>query len=60
MQSLTRNRVFLAEARILLARTLWNFELSIAPGMVDDWLDQKAYLVFEPKPLRVSLVEKAL
>lgn len=54
-----RNRVFLAEARILLARTLWNFELSLEPGnRVQDWLDQKAYLVFEPKPLRVKLAEK--
>ncbi|CAE7205730.1 hypothetical protein CFE70_008713 [Pyrenophora teres f. teres 0-1] len=60
----TRNciggKVFLAEARILLARTLWNFDLSLAPGTRDNWMDQKAYLVFEPKPLCVSLVEKAL
>lgn len=53
------HRVFLAEARILLARTLWNFELSLEPGArVQDWMDQKAFLVFEPKPLRVRLVEK--
>ncbi|EMD94542.1 hypothetical protein COCHEDRAFT_1091565 [Bipolaris maydis C5] len=61
----TRNciggRVFLAEARILIARTFWNFELSLEPGSrVDDWLDQKAYLVFEPKPLRVRLIEKTI
>lgn len=54
-----RCRVFLAEAHILLARTLWNFELSLEPGdRVHDWLDQKAYLVFEPKPLCVRLTEK--
>ncbi|EOA85420.1 uncharacterized protein SETTUDRAFT_91397 [Exserohilum turcica Et28A] len=61
----TRNciggKVFLAEARILLARTLWNFELALEPSTrVDDWLDQKAYLVFEPKPLCVKLLEKTL
>ncbi|KAF1923402.1 benzoate 4-monooxygenase cytochrome P450 [Didymella exigua CBS 183.55] len=60
----TRNciggKVFLAEARILLARTLWNFELRLGHDTPVDWLDQKAYLVFEPKPLRISLVEKSL
>ncbi|KAK0647380.1 Averantin hydroxylase [Lasiodiplodia hormozganensis] len=59
----TRNciggKVFLAEARVLLARTIWNFQLDLAPDCPTDWMDQKAYLVFEPKPLRVRLAEKA-
>ncbi|KAL1613678.1 hypothetical protein SLS54_010375 [Diplodia seriata] len=59
----TRNclggKVFLAEARVLLARTFWSFELALAPDTPCDWMDQKAYLVFEPKPVRVRLSEKA-
>lgn len=50
------SRVYLAQARVFLAKTAWNFDL-----FRDDdggrWLDQKAFLVFEPKELRVRLTE---
>ena len=47
-------RVFLAQARVFLAKVVWNFDL-VMLGNQEDWLDQKAYLVFEPKPLLVKL-----
>ena len=51
-------RVFLAEARMILAKTIWNFELEMANPDDWNWLDQKAYLVFEPKELIIKLSEK--
>lgn len=53
-------RVFLAEAKVLLARTFWNFELQLDPKTPEDWMDQKAYLVFEPKTFHVQLTEKSI
>jgi hypothetical protein len=44
----------LAQARVFLAKVVWNFDLDMN-GDQADWLDQKAYLVFEPKPLYVKL-----
>lgn len=52
-------RVFLAEARMILSKMIWNFELEMADPDDWNWLDQKAYLVFEPKALMVKLREKA-
>ncbi|KIM92948.1 hypothetical protein OIDMADRAFT_184951 [Oidiodendron maius Zn] len=50
------SKVYLAQARVFLARVVWNFDLIMEDGrMKDEWLDQKAYLVFEPKPLQVKL-----
>ena len=46
--------MFLAQARLFLAKVVWNFDL-VMQGDQADWLDQKAYLVFEPKPLLVNL-----
>ena len=51
-------RVFLAEARMILAKIVWNFELEIAHPDDWNWMDQKVYLVFEPKALMVKLYEK--
>ncbi|TVY45277.1 Cytochrome P450 monooxygenase [Lachnellula subtilissima] len=47
-------KVFMAQARVILAKVLWNFEVEMV-GAQEDWLEQKAYLVFEPKPLPVRL-----
>ncbi len=52
-------RVFLAEARMILSKMIWNFELELADPNDCNWMDQKAYLVFEPKALMVKLKEKA-
>lgn len=54
------SRVFLAEARMILSKMVWNFELEMADPNDWDWMDQKAFLVFEPKALMVKLKEKAL
>ncbi|GAB1312717.1 Cytochrome P450 monooxygenase [Madurella fahalii] len=48
------SKMFLAQARVILARLAWAFDLSLVEGQ-DSWLDQKAYLVFEPKPLYFEL-----
>ena len=54
------NRVFLAEARMILAKMMWNFEIEMVDPDDWTWMDQKAYLVFEPKALMVKLKEKTL
>lgn len=54
------NRVFLAEARLILSKMIWNFEFEMADPIDWDWMDQKAFLVFEPKALIVKLKEKVL
>ena len=50
--------MFLAEARVALARLVWNFELELANQNDWDWPDQRAYLVFEPKPLNVKIRDR--
>ncbi|MCJ1282149.1 hypothetical protein MMC26_001472 [Xylographa opegraphella] len=52
-------KVFLAEARIILAKMVWNFDFEMVDTNDWNWMDQKAYLVFEPKALMVRLKEKA-
>ena len=52
------DRVFLAEARAILAKMVFNFDMQLADPENWDWLDQKAYLVFEPKALGVLLKER--
>ena len=51
------DRVFLAEARLILSKMVWNFDLEMADPDDWNWLDHKAYLVFEPKALMVKLKE---
>ena len=53
------DRVFLAEARIILSKMVWNFDFEMVDPNDWNWMDQKAYLVFEPKALMVRLKEKA-
>ena len=54
------DRVFLAEARLILSKMVWNFDLEMVDPNDWNWMDQKAYLVFEPKALMVKLKEKTL
>lgn len=54
------DRVFLAEARLILSKMVWNFDLEMVDPNDWNWMDQKAYLVFEPKALMVKLKERAL
>jgi len=44
---------------MILSKMIWNFELELADPDDCNWMDQKAYLVFEPKALMVKLKEKA-
>ncbi|KAF2878220.1 cytochrome P450 [Massariosphaeria phaeospora] len=47
----------LAELRSVMARLVWNFDMSVAPGGRDvDWLSQKSYAMLERQPLDVQLV----
>ena len=57
---ISHDRVFLAEARLILAKMVWNFDLELVNPNDSTWLNQKAYLVFEPKSLMVKLKEKTL
>ena len=54
------DRVFLAEARLILSKMVWNFDLEMVDTDDWNWMDQKAFLVFELKALMVKLKEKAL
>lgn len=50
------SRLFYAQVRVLLARVVWNFNLvrnKVVPTE-GDWLDQKAWFAFEPRPLFVK------
>lgn len=57
---MVEDRFFLAEARLILSKMIWNFDLEMADPSECTWMDQKAFLVFEPKALMVKLKEKAL
>ncbi|KAH6646157.1 cytochrome P450 [Truncatella angustata] len=51
-------KVFLAEAKVILAKTIFAFDLSLSNHVANDWMDQKAFLVFEPSELLVQVREK--
>lgn len=43
------------ELRLMLAKTLWHYDLELCPGM-ENWVDQKSYLTWEKGPLMVKLI----
>ena len=47
--------IALAEMRLVLARLMWNFELSVAPGKQLEWMKQKMYIVVQKEPVRVRI-----
>lgn len=53
-------RTFLAESRLILARIVWAFELSLVDKEDKTWPENRAYLAYEPKPLMVTLREKSV
>lgn len=55
MRFIFPHRVFLAEARTLMARLVWNFNMDLVEPDAGKWLEQRAWLVYEPKPLRTKL-----
>ena len=52
------HRTFLAESRLILARIVYAFELSLVNPEDKDWPDNRAWLAYEPKALMVTLKEK--
>ncbi|GJC84584.1 cytochrome P450 monooxygenase radP [Colletotrichum liriopes] len=42
------------ELRLLLAKTLWHYDLEMCPGM-ENWVVQKSYITWEKGPLMVKL-----
>ncbi|KAL8941468.1 MAG: hypothetical protein Q9211_001811 [Gyalolechia sp. 1 TL-2023] len=52
------SRVFLAEAHLIISKMVYNFDMALADVNDVDWMNQKAYLFFEPKRLMVKLTER--
>lgn len=46
------------EMRLILAKLLWNFDLELDPGC-NDWVNQKIYITWDKRPLRVLLTPRA-
>lgn len=46
------------ELRVVLAKMVWNFDISMAIGGRDvDWTNQKCWFVTEKQPFNVNLVD---
>jgi hypothetical protein len=52
------NSLAYAEMRLILARMIWNFDMEIAPDSWN-WINQKAYVVWEKPALNVRLAPVA-
>ena len=52
------DRLFLAESRIILARIVYAFKLSLVDPEDKDWPNNRAYLAYEPKALMIMLHER--
>lgn len=50
--------VFLPEANLTMSKMVYNLNIELANQDKWDWMDQKAYLFFEPKSLKVKLTER--
>ncbi|MCJ1453568.1 hypothetical protein MMC28_003915 [Mycoblastus sanguinarius] len=44
-----------AEMKLILAKTIWNFDIELSERMVGDWSDQKVYLLNETTPMYVKI-----
>ena len=49
-----------AEMELIMAKLLFNFDFEIADREMEDWTDQKVFLLFERLPLLVRLHARAL
>ncbi|KAJ5933487.1 cytochrome P450 monooxygenase [Penicillium verhagenii] len=47
-----------AEASLILALLLWNFELKLSPDC-SNWADQRAFVIWDRKPLLVKLTPRS-
>ncbi|KFA52277.1 hypothetical protein S40293_00629 [Stachybotrys chartarum IBT 40293] len=59
-RSCVGKKVFQAEAKLVLAKTIFAFDLQLSDQTDRDWMNQSAYLVFHPKPLYVKLTERSI
>ena len=44
-----------AEIRLVLAKMLWNFDMSLHPNTKKDWFNQKVFTLWEKPPLHIEL-----
>lgn len=49
----------MAEIRLVLVRTLWEFDIGLCEETSGDWLDQKVWLTWQQKPLIVKLTPRS-
>ncbi|KAF2008705.1 benzoate 4-monooxygenase cytochrome P450 [Aaosphaeria arxii CBS 175.79] len=52
-------KLSMAIIKVTLAKVLWNFDLSMAEPDVANWQNQRVCIVFEPKPLRVEVMDRS-
>ncbi|KAH6865564.1 cytochrome P-450 [Alternaria rosae] len=43
------------EMRLALAKLFWNFDVALSPNSENWWISQKSYLIWEKKPLMVTI-----
>jgi hypothetical protein len=46
-----------AEMRLILARLLWNFDLSLPPSS-GNWIKQEMFILWQKEPLNIILKER--
>ncbi|CAI6338009.1 unnamed protein product [Periconia digitata] len=51
-------KLFFAQARLALAKLIWNFDIQGAEPCMDTWPDHRVFIVLEPKPLHVRLTRR--
>ena len=56
--ALPNHRLFLAEARLILCKVLWKFDMQLDDQMDWEWPKQRAWLAYELNPLMVKLQDR--
>ena len=47
------------EMRLILVKMLYHFDLKVQEERTGDWTDQKVFLLWEKRPLWISLLPRA-
>jgi cytochrome P450 len=50
----------LAEMRLVLARLVWRFDLSLAPGKQVDWNELKTFMVVQKEPINIAITARSV
>jgi len=53
------NRLAWAEMNLIVAKVIWSFDLELSENNVEDWSDQKVWMLNEPLPLNVKITTRA-